>query len=211
MKKHILISLLVLVFAVSAISAGTLKAGVSVGGNVAFVGTEPSGDGTPRYGFTGGVYGEYDFYSLGEMVDLSVQSGLYYTMKGFRTEVDVTPTVSTDLSLNNDYIEMPMLLKASFSLDLPASPYIRVGPSVGYRIINDPSTDPEIAVVEAGAEDKFTNFDAGIVFGAGADLDMGLSIDARFNLGLLNIEDDPSGDNYTKNRSVSLMVSYSIL
>ncbi|HLW22405.1 MAG TPA: hypothetical protein VKZ39_04405, partial [Sphaerochaetaceae bacterium] len=80
-----------------------------------------------------------------------------------------------------------------------------------YRIINSVSTDPEVGLVEDGAKDKYQSLDFGVVFGAGVDLDMGISVDARFNLGLLNIEDEPSGDDYTKNRSISLMVSYNIL
>jgi len=184
---------------------------VSVGGSLAFVGVEPSGEGSPRYGFTGGLYGDYAFYSMGEMVDLSVQSGVYYAMKGFRAEQPTPPTTSTDLTVNHDYIEVPLLVKASFPLDLPVDPYLLVGPAVSYRIINSVSTDPEVLAVEAGVEEKYQSLDFGVVFGAGVDLDMGISVDARFNLGLLNIEDEPSGDDYTKNRSISLMVSYNIL
>ena len=211
MRKQILIVFLVLVFAVSSVAAGTFSAGVSVGGSLAFVGVEPSGEGSPRYGFTGGLYGDYAFYSMGEMVDLSVQSGVYYAMKGFRAEQPTTPTTSTDLTVNHDYIEVPLLVKASFPLDLPVDPYLLVGPAVSYRIINSVSTDPEVGLVEDGAKDKYQSLDFGVVFGAGVDLDMGISVDARFNLGLLNIEDEPSGDDYTKNRSISLMVSYNIL
>lgn len=211
MRKQILIVFLVLVFAVSSVAAGTFSAGVSVGGSLAFVGVEPSGEGSPRYGFTGGLYGDYAFYSMGEMVDLSVQSGVYYAMKGFRAEQPTPPTTSTDLTVNHDYIEVPLLVKASFPLDLPVDPYLLVGPAVSYRIINSVSTDPEVLAVEAGVEEKYQSLDFGVVFGAGVDLDMGISVDARFNLGLLNIEDEPSGDDYTKNRSISLMVSYNIL
>jgi len=210
-RKQILIVFLVLVFAVSSVAAGTFSAGVSVGGSLAFVGVEPSGEGSPRYGFTGGLYGDYAFYSMGEMVDLSVQSGVYYAMKGFRAEQPTPPTTSTDLTVNHDYIEVPLLVKASFPLDLPVDPYLLVGPAVSYRIINSVSTDPEVLAVEAGVEEKYQSLDFGVVFGAGVDLDMGISVDARFNLGLLNIEDEPSGDDYTKNRSISLMVSYNIL
>jgi len=216
-RKQILIVFLVLVFAVSSVAAGTFSAGVSVGGSLAFVGVEPSGEGSPRYGFTGGLYGDYAFYSMGEMVDFSVQSGVYYAMKGFRASkvnVESVGVVEGDLTVNHDYIEVPLLVKASFPLDLPVDPYLLVGPAVSYRIINTvsmESTHPATSAIVDDIEGKYQSLDFGVVFGAGVDLDMGISVDARFNLGLLNIEDEPSGDDYTKNRSISLMVSYNIL
>lgn len=211
MKKHVMI-LLVLVSAVSIISAGTFSSGVSVGGNLAYVEVDPSSEGSPRYGLTGGLYGNYTFYSMGEAVDFSVQPGVYYTMKGFRAVQPTSPTTTTDLSVNNDYIELPILMKASFSLGLPVNSYVLAGPSVGYRIINNASTEnPVVPAVETSVEAKYQDFDFGVVLGAGVDLDMGVSVDARFNLGLYNIEDAPTGDNYTKTRSISLMVSYNLL
>lgn len=206
MKKQLLAVLLIVVFAVSFVSAGTFGAGVSVGGSMAFVGVEPSGEGSPRYGFTGGIYGDYAFYSMGEMVDFSVQPGVYYAMKGFKS--DLGPL---ELTVNHDYIEVPILVKASFPLDLPVDPYLLVGPAVSYRIVNSVSTDPEDPGTVSAVEEKYQSFDLGVVFGAGVTLDMGISIDARFNLGLLNVEKEPAGDNYTKNRSISLMASYNIL
>ena len=211
MKKQVLAVVLIMIFAVSFVSAGTFGAGVSVGGSMAYVGVEPSGEGSPRFGFTGGIYGDYAFYSMGEMVDFSVQAGVYYAMKGFRSEVATSPSTSTDLTVDHDYIEVPLLVKASFPLDLPVDPYLLVGPAVSYRIINTVSTDPEVGPVEDGVKDKYQSLDFGVVFGAGVTLDMGISVDARFNLGLLNIEDEPSGDDFTKNRSISLMVSYNVL
>jgi len=214
MKKHVMLALLILFLGSSFVFAGAFGAGVSAGGSMAFVGTEPSGEGTPRYGFTGGVYGDYAFYAIENVVDFSVQPGVYFAMKGFRTELEDFGDAKMEVNMN--YIEVPVLLKATFDFNLPVKPFVLVGPSVGYAITKEviiPETVPSPwnEGIVASYEEDTSNFDFGLVFGAGVDLDMGISIDARFNLGLLNIDNEATGDDYTKNRSVSLMVSYNIL
>ncbi|MGE0073875.1 MAG: porin family protein [Sphaerochaetaceae bacterium] len=227
MKKHVMLALLILFLGSSFVFAGAFGAGVSAGGSMAFVGTEPSGDGTPRYGFTGGVFGEYDFYAIENIVDFSAQTGVYFMMNGFRSDVNLVGapgpspfTEETPTNFNLNYIQVPVLLKASFPLNLPVKPFALVGASAGYLITKSVEASDDLSEAEDGYftaavsdpyEDKLSNFDFGLVFGAGVDLDMGLSIDARFNLGLMNIDEDASGDDYTKNRSITLMVSYNIL
>jgi len=226
MKKHVMLALLILFLGSSFVFAGAFGAGVSAGGSMAFVGTEPSGEGTPRYGITGGVFGEYDFYSIENIVDLSAQSGVYFVMNGFRSDVDLTAapgtpfTEVTPTEFNLNYIQVPVLLKASFPLNLPVKPFALVGASAGYLITKSVGTSEDLNTTQEdyynGAvvdpyEEKLSNFDFGLVFGAGVDLDMGLSIDARFNLGLMNIDQDATGDDYTKTRSITLMASYNIL
>jgi hypothetical protein len=208
MKRKLILALLILAVGTSFVFAGAFGAGVSVGGNLAFVGTDPSGDGTPRYGFTGGIYGDYAFYSMENVMDLSAQLGVYYSQKGYRSEL--TSPVTTDLTVNIDYIEVPVLVKASIPLDIPVDPYLLVGGSVGMIVVKSAETDPAVAPVNDSVESDTKDLDYGLVFGAGVDLDMGVSIDARFNLGLANITESASYD-YMKNRSVSLMVSYNIL
>lgn len=204
MKRKLILALLILVVGTSFVFAGAFGAGVSAGGNLAFVGTEPSGDGTPRYGFTGGIYGDYAFYSMENVMDLSAQLGVYYSQKGFRS------TTPADITANYDYIEVPVLVKASIPLDIPVDPYLLVGGSVGMIVGNSFEFDPANPTGSEVYEGYTKDLDYGLVFGAGVDLDMGVAVDARFNLGLANITENP-GQEYMKNRSVSLMVSYNIL
>ena len=207
MKRKLILALLILVVGTSFVFAGAFGAGVSAGGNLAFVGTDPSGDGTPRYGFTGGLYGDYAFYAVEDVMDLSAQLGVYYSQKGYRSEVSA---YATDLTVNIDYIEVPVLVKASIPLGIPVDPYLLVGGSVGMIVVKSAETDPAVAPLNDSVESDTKDLDYGLVFGAGVDLDMGVSIDARFNLGLANITES-SNYEYMKNRSVSLMVSYNIL
>ncbi|WP_422480392.1 porin family protein [Pleomorphochaeta sp. DL1XJH-081] len=205
MKRKLILALLILAVSTSFVFAGAFGAGVSAGGNLAFVGTDPSGDGTPRYGFTGGLYGDYALYAVEDVMDLSAQFGLNYAMKGFRTE-----STSGDVKVNLDYIELPILVKAAFDLNLPVKPFALAGGYVGYAITQTYLVDDsEIDGALLGQDNK--DLDFGVTFGAGVDLDMGVSIDARFNLGLANIADEGSALESMKNRSVSLMVSYNIL
>ncbi|MEA5032023.1 MAG: porin family protein [Sphaerochaeta sp.] len=207
MKKHVMLALLILFLGSSFVFAGAFGAGVSAGGSLSFVGTEAESEGSPRYGFTGGVYADYAFYSIENVVDFSVQPGVYFAMKGFNT--DHPAFEETKVNLN--YIEVPVLLKAGFPLGLPVDPYILVGPTVGVRL----SSDYEAEAAEGELNENIKLIDYGVTMGAGVDLDMGLSIDARFNLGLVEIGDEAAaafgGVVDWKNRSVSLMVSYNIL
>lgn len=208
MKKSILLALSMLLIGSSLIFAGTFGAGVSVGGSMSFVGTDPSGDGTPRYGFTGGLYGDYGFYSIENVVDFSVQPGVYFAMKGYRSEI--TSPGAADMTANFNYVEVPVLVKATIPLQMAVKPYLLVGPSVGYVVTNEVEMDPAAyQAVGDAVSDSIQSLDYGVVFGAGVDLDMGIAVDARFNLGLANITDLASYE-YMRNRSVSLMVSYNL-
>lgn len=210
MKKQLILAVLFLVVGTSLVFAGSFGAGVSAGGSLSFVGTEPSGEGSPRYGFTGGIYGDYAFYAVEDVVDFSVQPGVYYTQKGFRTVLE--DYGNAEMDVNMDYVEMSVLLKSSFNLNLPVAPYILIGPSVGMVVVESTKVEPSaVSAVGDGYLANQKDFDYGVVFGAGVDLDMGVSIDARFNLGLMNIDETATGDNFTKNRSVTVMASYNIL
>lgn len=207
MKKHVLLALLILFLGSSFVFAGAFGVGVSAGGSLSFVGTAAESDGSPRYGFTGGVYADYAFYSLENVVDFFVQPGVFFVMKGFNTN----HPLFEETKVNLNYIEVPILVKAGFPLDLPIDPYVLVGPTVGVRLSSDYASDAS----EGELDDNIKLIDYGVTMGAGVDLDMGLSIDARFNLGLVEIGDESApafgGVVDWKNRTLSVMVSYNIL
>ncbi|HCS36347.1 MAG TPA: hypothetical protein DIW48_06575 [Sphaerochaeta sp.] len=206
MKKHVMLALLILFLGSSFVFAGALGAGVSAGGSLSFVdSTSTDTEGTPRYGFTGGVFGEFAFYSIENVVDFSAQPGVYYAMKGYNQ------TAPSEVEAVINYIEIPVLLKASVPLNLPVQPYILVGPALSVKLNSE--WTPNALEGASELNEELTLLDYGIVMGAGVDLDMGISIDARFNLGLSQIT---KGSTYLetqemKNRYVSLMVSYNIL
>lgn len=197
MKKS-LVLLFVLLFTSSFISAERIGVGVSMGGNLAFLSTEGNldtllSDRSPRLGISAGLYADYTLYVVQDTLHLSVQPGIFYTMKGFRVN---------DLDVNLDYLEIPILLKARMPLDAPVDPYVLFGPSVGFNVVRE----NEIGSFTLSSDDKRTDF--GIVFGAGVDFDRSISLDIQANFGLLNIIES---DTRNQNHSVALLLSYRFL
>lgn len=196
MKRYVLI-VLMLLLGFSFAFAESIGAGVSIGGNLAFLSTEGGldtllDDRSPRLGLTAGVFGTYTFHSFKDKVHLSIQPGIFYTMKGFRID---------DLKINLDYIEIPVLVKASMPIDAPVDPYFIMGPSLGINIVRE----SESGNFSFSSDDKRTDF--GIIVGAGVDLEMDLAVDIRANFGLVNIIDS---DTRNQNHSIALVASYTI-
>lgn len=197
MKKIVIIAL-VLVLGSSFLYAENSHAGVSIGGNLAFLSADGFydslfADRSPRMGLSVGFYGDYEFYSMKNKLLLSMQPGILYTMKGFRMD---------NLNVNLDYLEIPVLIKASVPLASPANLYLLMGPSLGINVVRE----SEIGTFTSSSDDKRTDF--GIVIGAGVDFEANIAVDIRANFGLVNIIDS---DSRNQNHSVALMVSYAIL
>lgn len=214
MKKYVIIVLLVLFIGSSFAYAADFGAGASLGGSLSFVSTssDSSWDKAPRYGLTVGVYGDYPLYAIEDMVDLAVQPGLFYMFKGFRLKND-----SQTFKFNSDYLEVPILVKAEFSMvDLPVEPYALLGPAVGISVIKksglyDTDGDLVEGTETTGDDLNIKNLDFGLVIGGGVNVNEEISVDLRFNIGLANIIEDGDADNYMRNRSISLMASYGLM
>jgi opacity protein-like surface antigen len=186
MKKTILL-LLVSVFALQMNAqineVGKFYITPKVGYNMANV-SKFGGD--PRSGINVGISGEY---AINEMI--SVEPGIFYSMQGTSFKVS-----SVKFALNNDYINVPILLKAYVADGFN----IFVGPQVGYltgskiKIKTGSSLLDNIAGILGNSIDfgKYENdFDFAVVIGAGYQLTNGFSISANYNLGLNKLLDVP--------------------
>lgn len=133
---------------------------------------------------------------------LSIQPGLYYSMKGTKNETSVTLLGKTNTSTATTtlgYIEMPILANVSFgvgndlSVFLNAGPYLAYGVNSSYRIKN-------AGIVNADSEEQTTNlfkkdasgksprkpFDAGLQIGAGVEYSR-VQLGLGYQLGLVNM------------------------
>lgn len=196
--KRTLILLLVLLIGTSSIYAEDIGAQVSVGGNLSFLSTEgwidlALSERSPRLGLSVGVSGNYHLHAMEDTVNLSVQPGILYTMKGFRLDA---------VKVNLDYIEIPVLVKAQISLEDFVDPYLLAGPSVGFNVVREGSAGS----YTLNSDDKRADF--GIIVGVGVDLERDIAVDIRANFGLVDIIE---GDTRNQNHSVALMVTYMFL
>lgn len=139
-------------------------------------------------------------FALGGFLTYSVsdnfvlQPELLYTQKG--CEFDSFGITS---KLKFDYIEIPILAKYLISPGKSTCPFIFGGPVI--------ATLMSAKFDDEDAKDNIKSTDFGLVIGAGVELESGISIDIRYNMGLTKIAKD-GGD--IKNTVISLMVGYKL-
>ena len=171
--------------------------GLKAGLNMANLTSEPEGH---SYDIkTGVAMGGFLTYPLSD--DIALQPELLYTQKGNEIESldyssgggDYATTV-----IKLDYIEIPILAKYSISPGESACPFVFVGPSIG--ILMGAKVDSE------DLKDFCKSTDIGLVLGGGVELESGVSIDLRYDMGMTKAFDEGN----SKNTVISLMVGYKL-
>ncbi|HUH28179.1 porin family protein [Gelidibacter sp.] len=155
----------------------TIQFGVKGGVNLAKITGDDVGDLDSRTSFHLGLFMEVP---LSER--FSFQPEVMYSSQGF--------SINDRADYKLDYIQVPLIAKVYLVKGL----YAEAGPQFGFKtkeevkyesgsIGGDFEFDPEDSVVK--------NFDTNLALGAGYKFDNGLSLSARYNLGLTNmIKDD---------------------
>ena len=209
MKKLIITILAIMLFSGTLIAEGLSKKGVKIGLNLSTIrisDNENADDINDMYKTKfGGSIGGFVTIDINEQ--LSVQPEIYYTMKGTDIELEImNHTFKGSMTLN--YIEVPILVV--FKLQPGIGLY--GGPSLSY-FLNGTTTNED----EDGKEktedidkDEISVYDLGLVVGGSYTLPEGISIDLRYTLGLLNVNDESKNDKSTINNHLfQLMVGYS--
>jgi hypothetical protein len=164
--------------------------GIKGGLNIYNLETDPDNNYDSKIGFNAGLLGHVH---LSE--NWALQPEITYSSQGAKTTV-----AGTDYKLNLGYINVPVLVQYMFDNGFR----IEAGPQVGFLI----NAKAKAGSVETDAKDNFKTVD----FGIGAGLSYvhpptGFGIDARYNLGLSNINDN-SSINEVKNRGAQIGVFY---
>lgn len=184
MKKILFVLLLTIVanvtFAQVQVALG-LKAGV----NISKFDSDASDNITS---FHGGAFGLFKFTKIG------IQPEILLSQQG--SKFDDVSLGSQDLKAS--YLSIPVMLK----LYLVAGLNLQAGPQFGFL------TKAELEGTDV--KDAFKSSDISANIGLGWDLPFGLTVDARYNLGLSDINDDPSFE-ALKSRVVQISVGYKIL
>jgi hypothetical protein len=188
MKKINLLFFALLFTAGTALAQAQFSVGIKGGLNFAkFDASDFGGSIKNKTGFHGGAF------ALIKLSKIGIQPELIFSQQGskFRFSTD-------DLEGNFNYINIPVMLK----LYTVAGINLQVGPQFGF--LSKAEIDGE------NVKDSFKGSDLSLGIGAGWDLPFGLSIDARYNLGLSKIEDDPSFD-AVKNLVIQVSLGYKII
>jgi hypothetical protein len=186
MKKINLLVLVILLGAGSAFAQG-ISIGIKGGPNFANLDVSDfSGSLKNKTGIHGGAF------VLFKMKKIGLQPEILFSQQGSNIKFDATNTESSI-----DYINIPIILKLYTVLGLN----LQVGPQFGF--LSKAEFDGD------NVKDSFKNSDTSLALGVGWDLPLRLSIDARYNLGLSDISDDPNFDTI-KNQVWQISVGFKL-
>ena len=191
MKKLIIVFVLLLAVGVSAQDEmiGLTGKGMKVGANLADLSGDISNN-TMKFGFAGGGFITYMFSP-----QFGIQPELMYIMKGTKADVG-------DAKLKFDYIDLPILLKFAIPTEGNIKPNLFAGPAVGF-LLSAKADDEDV-------KDYLKSINMCVAFGAGVGIQMEsmmVTFDARYTLGVTNINDEGEGD--LKTRDITFMLGFS--
>lgn len=136
--------------------------------------------GKNKISFSLGGFAEFKFNDF-----LAIQPELLYSRQGYRTKSN---GIKGKHRVN--YLNIPVLAKLyvldNFSVDL--------GPQFGFAL-NDRYKSKIGDTITKTKNKDFNVFDVSFAFGVSYELDMGLMLSARYNLGLTNVHDSWSDNN----------------
>ncbi|WP_046758671.1 porin family protein [Kordia jejudonensis] len=155
--------------------------GIKGGYNLAAVNFDGDADTGNRSGFHVGVYGES---FLNQNIALQVE--LLYSQQGYEIE-----TNSGTFTQKLNYINLPLMLKGYLSDNF----FLEVGPQIGVAISHKEEFDSNFDLFDTSEEFDPNSFDYGANFGTGFRTDSGITLSARYHLGLGDIYDDGSPKN----------------
>lgn len=145
-------------------------------------------------------------FALFKLTKIGIQPEIVFSKQGSTFEFD-----GSDYEANFDYINVPILLK----LYLAGGLNLQAGPQFGFL-----STSELIETVGGisdtqDVKDLFDKkSDLSIAIGAGWDLPFGLTIDARYNIGVSDLELTPENSTQPiniKNKVIQLSVGYKLI
>lgn len=184
-----------------AFSQVQLAVGVKGGPNFAKINTDASAmeNYKSRTGFHGGAF------VLIKATKIGIQPEVIFSQQGSKVEVN-----SQDLESSFSYVNIPIMLK----LYTVAGINIQAGPQFGFVNSAEAPVFDEINQqwTVQDVKNRAKNSDVTIGLGLGWDLPFGLTIDARYNLGLSKIYDQaPSQQTEdAKNQVIQVSVGYKL-
>jgi hypothetical protein len=195
--KRIPITVIFIFAAVAAFSQAEVAIGLKAGPNFANVNTEATAGENykSRTGFHGGAF------VLFKLTKIGIQPELIFSQQGSTVEFD-----NKDYKANFTYLNIPVMLK----LYLAAGLNLQLGPQFGFitKATQEIPTSTG-GVSEEDIKDTLKGSDLSLGMGAGWDLPFGLTLDARYNLGLSRINDKDQPEE-AKNQVFQVSVGYKI-
>ena len=201
MKKFLLPLLAVAAFNFGTAQEESIRFGAKAGLNIANIVGDFDDNNDTKIGFNFGAVVEIPVTEK-----FAIQPELLFSTQGTKSEFDDVEISSTgeiinikeEAEANLNYINIPIMAKyyvaEGFSL--------QAGPQIGILISAEDKDGEDF-------KDETSAIDFGLNFGAGYQLSSGIFFDARYNLGLSNINDFEGSDDFTqKNSVISISLGY---
>ncbi len=144
-----------------------------------------------KVGFHVGAFAE-----LGLSESFAIQPELLFSTQGASFEED-----GVEADYNLSYLTLPVLAKVKIGEVFN----IHAGPQFGLLL----SSEAKFGDLEVDTKDENKSVDVGVAFGIGADLPVGLTLAARYNLGLTDIAEENQGE-AVKNGVIQISVGYKL-
>lgn len=175
--------------------------GIKAGPNFATIDTKASAGENyeNRTGFHGGAF------FLVKAGKIGIQPEVIFSQQGSKVEID-----SKSFESNFSYINIPVMLK----LYTIAGINIQAGPQFGFVTSAEAPIREQLEYRVEDVKDDMKSSDLTLGLGLGWDLPFGLTIDARYNLGLSKIYDDapnPQQSTDAKNQVFQLSLGYKLI
>ena len=168
-----------LVAAQQALAQAQFAFGIKAGPNFSTIDTKssPGTNYKNRTGFHGGAF------ILIKAAKIGVQPEIIFSQQGSKVEIN-----SQDFESNFSYVNIPIMLK----LYTVAGINIQAGPQFGFVTHAEAPIQQQIGspTTVADVKDRMKSSDFTLGLGLGWDLPFGLTLDARYNLGLSKIYDN---------------------
>lgn len=200
--KQVLIMCCLLLAGQQAWSQAQLAVGIKAGPNFANIDTESSASANykNRAGFHGGAF------VLIKAAKIGIQPEIIFSQQGSKVEIN-----SQNFESNFSYVNIPIILK----LYTVAGINIQAGPQFGFVTNAEAPIQEQIgapATVE-DVKDRMKSSDFTLALGLGWDLPFGLTLDARYNMGLSKIYDNAPSQQTddAKNQVFQLSLGYKLI
>lgn len=146
---------------------------IGIKGGLNFANINPSQSAGATYNSrTGYHFGAFTLFKLSK---IGIQPEVLFSKQGTKYSYS-----TTNVDANFDYINVPIILK----IYLMAGLNLQVGPQIGFVSGGDVKQTISGVTTVQSAKDFVKGSDTSVAMGAGWDLPFGLSIDARYNLGV---------------------------
>jgi Outer membrane protein beta-barrel domain len=139
-------------------------------------------------------------FALFKVTAFAVQPELIFSQQGSTVKIN-----GQDFDANFSYMNVPVIAK----FYLPLGLNLQLGPQFGFLTSAESDYNPVNAQGGTDLKEYYKNSDVSLGMGIGWDLPFKLTIDARYNLGLTEINDNASLT-ATKNQVFQLSLGYKL-